>query len=111
MVFTNRTCTTADSAAHFGSDLSPLIHLQIVDVIFDSEHYLFKIDSNIRTIVAGSGVLDVSAMFKEPVKDIHLYNWSAVEDILFLGTLQLKFLLDPHKGNSTFTVIKWWCVS
>ncbi len=88
MVFTNRTCTTADSAAHFGSDLSPLLP-QDRGCYFDSEHYIFKIDSNIRTIVAGSGAIDVSNV-QRTVKEYIYTTGPAVGDILFLGTLPLR---------------------
>ncbi len=99
----NRTCTTADSAAHFGSDLSPLIPKDR-GCYFDSEHYIFKIDSNIRTIVAGSGAIDVSNV-QRTVKEYIYTTGPAVGGYIIFRNFTAKVPFGPHKGNSTFNVI------
>ncbi|CCV02540.1 Papain-like proteinase [Armadillidium vulgare iridescent virus] len=72
----NKACTTADSAAHFGNDLSPLIPRD-GKCYFDSEHYIYSIDSNAKTIVAGVGAVDVSNV-QRTIKEHILTNGPAI---------------------------------
>jgi hypothetical protein len=99
----NKTCTTADSALHFGSDLSTLIPKE-KGCYYDSEHYVFKIDSNIKTIVAGSGAVDVSNVQRTIKEHIYTVGPTVVGFILFKNFLA-KVKNGPHKGNAIFNTI------
>ncbi len=84
-------------------DLSPLIPKDR-GCYFDSEHYIFKLTQNRRTIVAGSGAIDVSNV-QRTVKEYIYTTGPAVGGYIIFRNFTAKVPFGPHKGNSTFNVI------
>lgn len=99
----NKNCTTADSALHFGSDMSSLIPRHR-GCYYDADHYMYKIDSNIRSIVAGSGAVDVSNVQKT-IKEHIFTNGPAVGGYIIFKNFTTKVNSGPFQGNSVFNVI------
>jgi hypothetical protein len=71
---------------------------------YDSEHYIFSVDNNIQTIVAGSGAVDVSNV-QRTIKEYLYTKGPAVGGFIIFANFTSKVQSGMHKGNSVFNLI------